>query len=133
MRAQRLINADPSVFEHRSQKLASPDMYRKRIFLYAGIASGLLTFSLIIGMLGYKWIVGVAGWDDAFYNASMILTGMGPALDASVVLRTSGKVFSGIYAIYSGVIFLTSVAIFFAPVVHRFFHILHLDIVDKDN
>ena len=133
MRAQRLANLNPIVFENKNQKLASPETYQKRIFMYSGIASGMLTFSLIIGMFGYKWIVGVAGWDDAFYNASMILTGMGPALDSSIVLHTDGKIFSGVYAIYSGVIFLTSVAIFFSPVVHRFFHILHLDIVDKDN
>ncbi len=133
MRAQRAVNLFPGMFEHRSQKLASSVVYKKRLLTYSGISAGMLAFSLIIGMFGYKWIIGVAGWDDAFYNASMILTGMGPALDASVVLHTDGKIFSGIYAIYSGVIFLTSVAIFFSPVVHRFFHILHLDIVDKDN
>jgi hypothetical protein len=84
-------------------------------------------------MLGYKYIVGVAGWDDAFLNASMILTGMGPVIADPAALTTAAKIFSGLYAIYSGVAFLSSIAIFFTPIVHRFFHLLHLDIDDDEN
>ena len=132
MRTARLLHAFPTMFEHKSQQLASPEVYKKRIWFYFFIAMGMITFSMLLGMVGYKYIIGVKGWDDAFYNASMILTGMGPVVDSSITISTAGKIFSGFYAIYSGVIFLTSIAIFFSPVIHRFFHAMHVDIDDKE-
>lgn len=66
-------------------------------------------------------------WVDALLNASMILTGMGPV----DVAKTNGaKIFASVYAIYSGVAFLTSVAVIFAPVLHRFLHRFHLNTED---
>ncbi len=127
MRATRLLRAFP-MFEHKSEPLAAPEVYNNRLWVYFFIAAGMITFSLLLGMVGYKYIVGVKGWDDAFYNASMILTGMGPVLDSSITITTTGKLFSGFYAIYSGVIFLTSIAVFFSPVIHRFFHALHVNV-----
>jgi hypothetical protein len=115
-------------FEHKSEPIASKSTYQKRITRYFWIAFGLLTGSLFAGMLGYKYIVGVAGWDDAFLNASMILTGMGPMIDPNLQLTTAAKIFSGLYAIYSGVAFLSSIALFFTPIVHRFFHLMHIDV-----
>ena len=54
----------------------------------------------------------------------MILTGMGPVDRA----ETDGaKLFSSFYAVYSGVAFLTCVAIILSPVVHRFLHKFRLD------
>ena len=63
-------------------------------------------------------------WLDAFANAAMILSGMGP-LDP---LKTAGgKLFAGFYALFSGVAFLTTVGILLAPVVHRALHKFHLE------
>jgi hypothetical protein len=115
-------------FEHKNEPLASKETYQRRIMRYFWTAFGLLTGSLFAGMLGYKYIVGVAGWDDAFLNASMILTGMGPMIDPNLQLTTAAKIFSGLYAIYSGVAFLSSIALFFTPIVHRFFHLMHIDV-----
>jgi hypothetical protein len=39
----------------------------------------------------------------------------------------AGKIFSSFYALYSGVAFLSITAVFFAPMVHRLLHILHVD------
>lgn len=61
---------------------------------------------------------------DGFYNASMILTGMGPAEPNPT---ESLKIFASLYALYSGIVFLSSIAIVMAPIVHRFFHILHVE------
>ena len=61
---------------------------------------------------------------NGFYNSSMILTGMGP----DVINPTRPlMIFASFYAIYSGVIFLSSITIIFAPIVHRFFHVLHIE------
>lgn len=82
-----------------------------------------LTFSLTIGIIGYHHFFNIP-WLDSLVNASMILTGMGPVDRA----ETDGaKIFSSIYAIYSGVAFLTCVAIILSPVVHRFLHQFRLD------
>ena len=63
-------------------------------------------------------------WVNSLLNASMILSGMGP-LDP---MKTSaGKLFAGCYALFSGVAFLSSIAVVFAPVFHRFLHKFHLE------
>jgi len=110
-------------FEHTKKPLLDLKTFRKRqlqFFLYAVI---LIMISLIIGMFGYKYI-GDMDWVSAFYNASLILAGMGPANE----LTTNGaKIFGGIYSLFSGVIFLSTVAVMFAPLVHRFLHRIHLE------
>ena len=114
-------------FENTSEPIVSSKKFNERLFRSTLVGTSILIFSLLIGMWGYKYIVGVDGWDDAFYNASMILTGMGPVVDSKITLSTAAKVFSGIYAIYSGVAFLSSITIVFSPVLHRFLHYLHAD------
>ena len=76
-----------------------------------------------IGMVGYHYVAHLNGM-DAFYNAAMILTGMGPVAPMET---NAAKLFSGGYALFSGVIFLTTVAVLFAPLIHRFLHRMHLD------
>jgi len=98
--------------------------YYNRLFRNAFAAFIILVVSLLIGMSGYRYFYGI-GWIDSLLNASMILTGMGP-VDAA---HTDGaKIFASLYAIYSGVAFLTMVAVVFAPVLHRFLHRFHLDV-----
>jgi len=82
-----------------------------------------LVFSIGIGVLGYHYI-GELKWIDSIYNASMILTGMGPVNEMKT---NSAKLFASIYAIFSGVIFLSTVAIFFAPFAHRLMHLLKVE------
>jgi hypothetical protein len=115
-------------FEHKNEPIASTATYQRRIMRYFWISFSLLVGSLAMGMLGYKYIVGAEGWDDAFLNASMILTGMGPIITSTT---TAAKIFSGLYAIYSGVAFLSSIALFFTPIAHRFFHLMHIDVDEK--
>jgi hypothetical protein len=54
----------------------------------------------------------------------MILTGMGPV---SPMTNDSSKLFASFYALYSGIAFLTIIALFVAPIAHRFMHKHHLD------
>ncbi len=83
--------------------------------------------SLLIGAIGY-WHFAHLGWIDAFYNASMICAGMGPVVELTT---DNAKIFATIYSIYSGVAFLTSVGVIFAPMVHRLLHKLHAPIEEK--
>jgi len=73
---------------------------------------GILIFSLLVGTIGFKHYCQL-DWYDAFLNASMILSGMGPIHEPN---EDVGKVFAGIYALYSGIIFLSLVAIMAVPV-----------------
>ncbi len=54
----------------------------------------------------------------------MILTGMGPM---NPIVSVSGKLFASFYALFSGIIFLSSILIVMAPIVHRFLHKFHLE------
>ena len=110
-------------FEQTNKPLLSKTDFLKRQLRFFLYATCLLTFSLGIGIVGYHQLAGLQ-WIDAFYNAAMILTGMGPVNE----MPTNGaKVFGGFYALFSGVVFLSTVAVMFAPVIHRFFHLMHLD------
>lgn len=83
----------------------------------------IIAVSLAVGMAGYRWLEGMA-WIDAFANAAMILSGMGPL---QPLATPAGKVFAGLYAIYSGLALISIAGIVFAPVVHRFLHRFHLE------
>ena len=83
----------------------------------------LIAIALFIGMLGYH-VTERMSWVDAFLNASMILSGMGPANE---MMTTQGKLFAGFYALFSGLAFVALVAIMLAPAVHKFFHKIHLE------
>ena len=111
------------MFEHHSQPLLSRSAFFKRqayFILYSGLMLGV---SLGIGMLGYHFVSHL-DMVDAFYNASMILTGMGPVASMKT---DAAKIFSSCYALFSGVIFLTTVAVLFAPLIHRLLHRMHID------
>lgn len=111
------------IFEHRTQPLIPFSLFLWRVFRYAFYSFLLVFFSIVLGMIGYHYI-GKLIWIDAFLNASMILTGMGPV---DRMVTSAGKIFAAIYALYSGVAFLSMIAVLFAPVLHRFMHHLHLD------
>ena len=63
-------------------------------------------------------------WVDAYVNAAMILSGMGPV---DVLKTEAGKIFAGTYALFSGILFLVVIAFIFAPAIHRFLHLFHIE------
>ena len=109
-------------FENHSNKLLPFDLFLKRVIRFALYSLCLIVFSVGIGTVGYKYL-GHLSWVDGFYNACMILTGMGPV---SVLTENEGKIFASFYALFSGIAFLTTIAVLFAPIIHRFLHSLHI-------
>ncbi|MFZ4077590.1 MAG: hypothetical protein ACOYKA_06360, partial [Legionellaceae bacterium] len=83
----------------------------------------IILSALYVGMLGYHLTENMS-WTDAFLNASMILSGMGPA---AVLVTESGKVFAGCYALFSGLAFIAIVVVMLSPLIHRFFRKIHLE------
>jgi hypothetical protein len=84
--------------------------------------------SLTLGTFGYHWIARLP-WIDALLNAAMILTGMGPVNEMKT---NSAKLFASAYALFSGVAFLSTMAVLVAPVVHRFLHKFHAETEGED-
>lgn len=111
------------MFEHKHQPLIPLREFLLRLLRYFLFSSVILGFSLFLGMFGYHHLAGLS-WIDSLLNASMILTGMGPV---DQMQTNAAKVFASFYALYSGVVFLSTIALLLAPAVHRFMHILHLE------
>ena len=79
-------------------------------------------------MAGYCYF-GEVSIVDGFYNASMILTGMGPV---TPMQTNAAKIFASLYALFSGIAFLTTAAVLLAPAIHRVLHLLNLDVEEED-
>jgi hypothetical protein len=106
--------------------LAPRHIFIRRLIASAAVGSALVIVSLAVGMAGYHGYEGLP-WIDAFLNASMILSGMGPLLQPAT---TGGKLFAGVYALYSGLAVLVIAGVIFGPVVHRFLHRFHIEAED---
>ncbi len=123
---QDLRDQDLLDYESRHQPLASMQRYALRLVLSFLIACVLIGGSLGAGMWGYAHFEGMS-WLDAFLNAAMILSGMGPA---DQLKTDAGKVFAGCYALYSGLVIVLASGIILAPIVHRILHRFHVDEAD---
>ncbi len=111
-------------YERHHEPLAPRAEYHARIRRNGAVAALILGLSLGVGVVGYR-VSGGLSWLDSLYNASMILGGMGP-VDARPGLPDAEKWFASAYALFSGVVFLVSVAVLLAPVLHRALHHFHL-------
>jgi hypothetical protein len=97
--------------------------FARRLAMSAAIGIGLILASLLVGMAGYHHFESM-DWVDAFVNAAMILSGMGPIGELKT---TGGKIFAGCYALYSGLALISIAAIMFGPAIHRFLYRVHLE------
>lgn len=111
------------MYEHRNQNVISSYHFYYRMFLHVLMAVGMIAISLLFGMVGYSYFENF-GLVDSFLNASMILSGMGPA---SPLNTDGGKIFAGFYAIYSGLLFISIIAIIMIPIFHRILHKFHVE------
>jgi len=114
-------------FESKHERLLSRHAFAKRLAGSFLISTGLVGLSLAGGMFGYHNFEGMA-WIDAFVNAAMILSGMGPIGELHTF---GGKLFAGCYALYSGLILVVASGIVLAPFVHRILHRFHLQDEDE--
>src|SRR5262245_6482845 len=93
----------------------------RNLMKQAGYAGLLVAASLILGMAGFVWIADLSVV-DAFENAAMLLGGMGPVGE---VQGDAGKIFSGAFALYAGLVFLLVSALVLTPVLHFVLHRFH--------
>ncbi|HEX2898056.1 MAG TPA: hypothetical protein VHP63_08420 [candidate division Zixibacteria bacterium] len=109
------------MFEKRRQPVLPAHRFIVRLVKSLGTALAIVLVALALGIAGYHWIVGLS-WIDALLNASMILTGMGPIDQMST---TGDKLFASIYALFSGLIFVSVTALILIPIGHRIMHMFH--------
>ena len=118
------------MFEHRHKPFLSTNAFLLRLAKWVAAAILIVFVSLGLGAIGYRHFESMS-WLDATLNAAMILTGMGPIGEYKTA---GGKVFATMYALYSGVVFLTVVGMTLAPLAHRMLHYFHLeDEADPDH
>jgi hypothetical protein len=110
-------------FERISQPVAHRRLFLRRLTRSSALGLALIAASLLLGMLGYRFIVGLP-WLDAYENAAMILSGMGPLAQPTTA---AGKLFAGTYALFSGLAVIAFAGVIFAPIVHRFLHRMHAE------
>jgi hypothetical protein len=112
--------------ERKNQEVATFPRFMARIGKYVLLSIAVITFSMVLGTVGYH-IAAETSWLDSFHMAALILTGMGPVVEMTT---PTAKIFSSFYALYSGVAFLSLTAVFMTPIIHRILHVLH---VEDDN
>lgn len=110
-------------YEHKTQQLLPMSQFLLRLANSGVVALGIIAFSLIIGIAGYRLLENLS-WIDAFLNSAMLLGGMGP-LNPPVTY--AGKLFAGLYALYCGLVVILVAGIILAPVAHRVLHKFHLE------
>ena len=115
----------PSVtgFERRGHPVASRRKFMARMLIAIALWLLLTGCGLAVGIAGYAYFEGMP-FVDAFVNAAMILSGMGPMGDLKT---TGGKVFAGLYAIFSGLIIIIATGFVLAPIFHRVLHRFHVE------
>jgi len=111
------------MYEHKSQRLLPVKLFYQRVLKNVFIATIILFICLVIGTVGFN-LTAHASWVDSFHNASMLLSGMGPVLQEYP--SPGAKIFSSLYALFSGVVFIANIGVVLAPVMHRIYHRLHL-------
>ena len=117
------------MFEHHTKPLLPRKEYFRRIMRHAALGLTVIAVALGIGMAGYHFFENLP-WIDAFVNAAMILSGMGPV---SALQTDAGKIFAGYYALFSGLALIAILGIIFAPVIHRALHRFHLEDEERDS
>jgi hypothetical protein len=116
------------MFESRKKPLLPRPAFYRRVARNLALAFAMVLVSLGIGMAGYHGFENLS-WLDAFLNAAMILSGMGPVAS---VQTTGGKLFAGCYALFSGLALIATLAVIIAPLFHRFLHKFHLETESRE-
>ncbi len=107
---------------HTSHRAApNPRQLLRRLLFHLVLSLALLAASLAVGMWGYAHYEHLA-WRDAFVNSAMLLGGMGPMKQD---LSEPGKIFAGIYALYSGLVVIAVTGLLLAPGIHHVMKRVH--------
>jgi hypothetical protein len=116
-------------FEQRHHKVITRYRFMLRMLLAIALWIALTLVGLAIGMAGYAYFESMSV-ADAYVNAAMILSGMGPLGELKT---TAGKLFAGSYAIFSGLVIVIATGFVLAPIFHRVLHRFHVETGKEDH
>jgi hypothetical protein len=105
-------------FEHHSDPLLPRSLWLLRVVRSFGCAGVFVAVALVVGVVGYHCL-GHLAWIDALLEASMILGGEGPI---ATMNGDAVKLFASAYALFSGLMVLSTMGILLAPWLHRLMH-----------
>ena len=111
------------MYEHHSHRLLPWRQFLRRAGRHLLFALALIAGAVGVGTIGYH-LLDDLGWIDAFLNASMILSGMGPV---DRMESDPAKLFAAFYALFSGLVFIGVAGLILAPWLHRLFHLMHIE------
>ncbi|WP_210526796.1 hypothetical protein [Rubellimicrobium arenae] len=111
-----------------SPPLLTPGQFAARVAGFTAFGLGGIGLALALGTWGYHDIAGLS-WVDSVFNASMILSGMGPA---NAMPTDRAKIFASIYALCAGLAWTALLSVIVYPFVQRMLHALHLE-MNKDD
>ena len=110
-------------FERHGQPVVSRRKFAARMLIAIAMWTILTVAGMAIGIAGYASFENMS-FVDAFVNAAMILSGMGPLGELKT---TGGKIFAGCYALLSGLIIVIATGVVLAPIFHRVLHCFHVE------
>ena len=110
-------------FEQAHHKVIPRWRFMMRMLIAIGMWIAMTLVGTAIGMGGYAYYEGMS-MSDAYVNAAMILSGMGPVTELKT---TGGKIFAGSYAIFSGLVIVIATGFVLAPIFHRVLHHFHVE------
>lgn len=110
-------------YESKCQQILSKRLFYKRVSKNILVATVVTSIFWSLGALGF-YLLGMSDITDAYYNAAMLMTGMGPTTPNP---SNALKWFASIYALLSGVVYLSTIGLMLAPIIHRFMHQFHLE------
>lgn len=116
-------------YEKFHKPLLSRKQFYRRLMSNFMFSLLIIVVSLSIGIAGYMQFAQL-NFVDALLNASMILGGMGPV---DVLPNDEAKYFASFYALFSGITFVTTVGVVFAPLIHRMMHHYNLQTDEDEN
>jgi hypothetical protein len=110
------------MFEHFKQELILFEKLLLRLVRFYFIATGLLLFALLPGIAGFYWVEDLS-LKQATVNALSILGTIDPPYSSTSNMK---RTFTAVYGLFAETVFLLSLAILLAPVIHRILHKFHV-------
>lgn len=112
------------MYESKEAPLATRRRFLTRMCSHAMAASLLILVFFLLGFLGQVVLANDLSVHDAFLNTALLLGGIGAHI---MPQGTPGKLFIAIYGFVTGLLFVATIGIIVAPLLHRFLHKFHLD------
>ena len=99
------------------------DRLQSRLLRGACLAAAVLVATLAIGIVGFLYLADM-DFPMACHEAALLLSGMGPQEKLS---STAALYFSGVYAMFCGLVLFGAAGILFAPLLHHLFRRYHIE------